>query len=92
MKAFLSNYGAPVNIFAPGTNIISTWKDGKTKTLSGTSQSTPHVAGYAACLLAIDSSLTPAQIAKIIDDNALKSALRNLREFFVPCCMFDLWI
>lgn len=41
-----SNYGnPPVDYAAPGVSILSTWKGGGTKTISGTSMATPHVAG-----------------------------------------------
>lgn len=39
---------APVAIAAPGANILSTWNDGGTDTISGTSMASPHVAGGAA--------------------------------------------
>lgn len=38
-----SNYGnPPVDFAAPGVNIISLWKNGGTKTISGTSMASPH--------------------------------------------------
>jgi subtilisin family serine protease len=40
-----SNYGSPVDFAAPGVSVLSTYKGGGTKTLSGTSMATPHVAG-----------------------------------------------
>ncbi len=40
-----SNYGAPVDIAAPGDGILSTQLGGGTNTLSGTSMASPHVAG-----------------------------------------------
>jgi subtilisin family serine protease len=40
-----SNYGAPVDVAAPGVSVVSTKKDGGTTTMSGTSMATPHVAG-----------------------------------------------
>ncbi len=43
--AYFSNYGLEVDIIAPGVNILSTSNDGKTSSLSGTSFSSPHVAG-----------------------------------------------
>ena len=43
--ATFSNYGATVDIAAPGVCILSTYKGGGTKTLSGTSMATPHVTG-----------------------------------------------
>lgn len=49
-KAYFSNYGAAVDIWAPGVDIISAWpftNDTSTKVLSGTSMATPHVRFYA---------------------------------------------
>lgn len=42
---------APVAIAAPGVSILSTWNDGATNTISGTSMASPHVAGAAALFL-----------------------------------------
>ena len=83
MSSF-SNFGAPVDIFAPGEDITSTWNNGRTNTISGTSMSTPHVAGYAAYLLGLDSTLSPAVIASIINSRAISGALTGIREFFLP--------
>lgn len=46
-----SNYGPCVDIIAPGSSIKSTWYNGGTNTISGTSMATPHVAGAFAVLL-----------------------------------------
>ena len=43
--------------------------------------STPHVAGYAAVLLTLDSSLTPAAIDATIKSKALKNTLSDIRKF-----------
>ena len=64
-----------------GDDIISTSKDGTTFSDSGTSMATPHVAGYAAYLLTLDSSLTPAAIDSTIKSKALKNVLSDIREF-----------
>ena len=60
--ASFSNFGADVDIIAPGVCIRSTSMNGGYATLSGTSMSSPHVAGGAALIAATDPSATPAQV------------------------------
>jgi subtilisin family serine protease len=98
-KASYSNYGAVLDIWAPGTqrlisrssklshlfpgqesSVISTWNDNGTESLSGTSMAAPHVAGYAAYLLTLDSSLTPATVASTIKSQSLKDVLSGICE------------
>jgi len=43
--ATFSNFGADIDVIAPGVNIFSTWKGSSYKTISGTSMATPHVTG-----------------------------------------------
>ena len=61
-RADFSNYGAAVDLFAPGVGITSTWLQQGTNTISGTSMASPHVAGAAAVLLAQNPALTPAAV------------------------------
>lgn len=81
--ADFSNYALPNSeaanhtIAAPGDCITSAWNDGGTKTVSGTSMASPHVAGLVArCLDAGPcKGLSPAQIvAKLRRDAASRPA------------------
>ncbi|KAF9649514.1 serine protease [Thelephora ganbajun] len=77
-KASSSNYGAVLAIWGPGVNVISTWKDGGIKTLSGTSTATPHVAGFAAYLLSMDPTLSPDDVKSAIQSMALDGVLSGI--------------
>ncbi|GJC97381.1 subtilisin-like serine protease [Colletotrichum higginsianum] len=68
-RSYFSNYGKCTDIFAPGTNIKSTWIGSKyaVNTISGTSMASPHICG----LLAYYLSLQPASDSEY----SLKKAL-----------------
>ena len=63
--ASFSNGGTCVDIFAPGVGITSAWNgsDSSTNTISGTSMSTPHVAGAAARYLQAHPGASPSTVA-----------------------------
>jgi subtilisin family serine protease len=64
--ADFSNYGADVDIIAPGVCILSTWNDGGYNTISGTSMASPHVAGAAALFLSANPGVSPADVKDVL--------------------------
>jgi serine protease len=85
-RAFYSNFGSVVDVAAPGGAMNVNAGDGVLSTLNlgattpggdayayyqGTSMATPHVAGVAALMLAVNGALTPTQV-----ESRLKSSTR----------------
>jgi subtilisin family serine protease len=78
-KTSWSNYGACVDIFAPGYQIKSAWYTGSsaTNTISGTSMATPHVVGVAALYLQSNQGASPATVASALSANSTKGVVTN---------------
>ncbi|MDD9378655.1 S8 family peptidase [Streptomyces sp. ZAF1911] len=78
-KASYSNYGAVLDLFAPGSNITSSWGTGDTatNTISGTSMATPHVVGAAALYLAANPTATPAQVSTALVNAATPNVVTS---------------
>lgn len=91
-RAYFSNYGKCVDVFAPGLNILSTYigSDEATATLSGTSMASPHVAGLLTYFLSLQpgsdseffemgqDSLTPQQLKKKLIHYSTKDILFDI--------------
>ncbi|MGW0364483.1 S8 family serine peptidase [Streptomyces sp. NPDC002990] len=78
-QSSFSNFGSVVDLYAPGSDITSTWNDGDTgtKTISGTSMATPHVAGAAALYLAGHKDASPSQVAQALTTGATAGKISN---------------
>ncbi|MER5710323.1 S8 family serine peptidase [Streptomyces sp. NPDC042898] len=78
-QSSFSNFGAVVDLYAPGSDITSAWNDSDTgvKTISGTSMASPHVAGAAVLYLAANPTATPADTAAALTGAATADAIKN---------------
>ena len=66
----MSSTGACVDLYAPGTGIVSTASGGGTATWSGTSMAAPHAAGVAALYKQTYGDAPSATVERWIIDNA----------------------
>ena len=65
-KAYFSNYGPGVDIFAPGDRVFGTTLNGKYSDWSGTSMATPVVCGVAALMISKRPGLTSEEVNQIL--------------------------
>lgn len=68
VRAPFSNYGACLDLFAPGVGIVSAGYSSPTAsvTMAGTSMAAPHAAGVAAVLMSRNPSLTVEQVTALL--------------------------
>ncbi|AUT34104.1 serine protease [Acinetobacter pittii] len=78
-RASYSNYGSCVDIFAPGSQINSSWigSNTATKVLNGTSMATPHVVGVVAEMLQSTPTTTPQTISTNLLNQASSNVVKN---------------
>lgn len=96
-RAYFSNYGKAVDIFAPGLNILSTYigSDTATATLSGTSMASPHICGLVTYYLSLqpgvgsefftaDKGISTTQMKKNLIKFGTKDKLTGIPEDGTP--------
>lgn len=69
-RFYQSNFGASIDIGAPGNVILSTQINNQYRLLTGTSMASPHVAGVAALMLAKRPGLTHEEVRHILINTA----------------------
>ena len=69
-RFYQSNFGASIDIGAPGNVILSTQINNQYRLLTGTSMASPHVAGVAALILAKRPALTHEEVRHILISTA----------------------
>jgi len=76
-KSKFSNYGECVNIWAPGSDILSAGatSDDASDTISGTAMACSYVSGAAALLLEKDPNMNSAKVLAKLQANAVRGAL-----------------
>ncbi|KAI1101453.1 subtilisin-like protein [Jackrogersella minutella] len=75
-----SNYGTCVDIFGPGNNIYSAWKDSDSayQTMSGTSMASPHVAGLVTYLMSREFITGPANLTSRLIQLGTPNKVQNI--------------
>jgi len=81
VRAYFSNWGPCVDVFAPGVNITAAWPTSDTaiNTISGTSMASPHAAGLATILLGLQQ-YTPAELHTKVIESATYGVLSDVDE------------
>ena len=76
-RSSFSSWGSCIDLFAPGSNITSTWSNGGTNTISGTSMASPHVAGVAVLYLQDNPSASPSAVNAAVVANAVSGKISD---------------
>ncbi|GLB43153.1 putative peptidase S8 family protein [Lyophyllum shimeji] len=79
-RAYFSNFGAVVDFFAPGEDIISSWigDNNNLEIISGTSMASPHVAGLIAYFIGQSGNKSPAAMSALVKSLAVEGVLDDI--------------
>lgn len=78
-RSSFSNFGACLDLFAPGSSITSAWVGGatSTNTISGTSMASPHVAGAVAAYLSVWPASSPTEVTNGLVGASTRGVVTN---------------
>lgn len=78
-RSSFSNFGSCLDLFAPGSGILSAWATSNTATatLSGTSMASPHVAGVAALYKQANPSASASTVRNAIVNGSTTNVVTN---------------
>ena len=77
-SASFTNHGSCVDLYAPGVSITSTYLNGGTAVLSGTSMASPHVAGVAAIYKQVNGDQPSNTVQNWIKNRATAGVLTGV--------------
>ncbi|MBU6228043.1 MAG: S8 family peptidase, partial [Acidobacteria bacterium] len=80
LRAWYSNYGSCVDLFAPGSDVVAGWFGAPNtyRSSSGTSNAAPIVSGIVALMLEAEPTLTQVEVEQRLISNATRDALSNI--------------
>lgn len=102
-KAYFSDKGPFITVYAPGVNIQSTWPNTSyatyrngafgsfgTRKIGGTSMACPQVAGFIATVLEKYPKMTPQQMKDYLQANAVMGSLEDDNTLYSGYTQYDL--
>ena len=81
-KASWSNYGAFIDVAAPGSYILTTNRGGGYGQWNGTSFSSPATAGVVALIMGANRNLTPDEVENVLESSAVKVASVDFHPYY----------
>ncbi|KAK4168299.1 peptidase S8/S53 domain-containing protein [Cladorrhinum sp. PSN259] len=91
VAASYNDYGPLLDIYAPGSNILTTWINSGTNTLSGTTFAGAHIAGLGAYLLGLPSTLSGTTLCGYIQSIATAGVLTGVPPNTVNLLAYNGW-
>lgn len=80
-RAWFSNWGRCANVYAPGVDVLSTFPDGKTAVLSGTSMASPVMAGVLNHFIDMYPEKNMSDMLLYIKNSSTKNVIFNNKKY-----------